>query len=668
MIYAGTSGEGPLISTTPIGGHLWVTTNSDGGPLTWNDVTQAINPQGFPISSIALDSNDQLGNTAYVTIMGFHTPHVWKTTNAGTSWTDFTANLPDAPANSVMVDSGASPSNGMVYVGTDVGVFASSTGAAAWTEVGPASGQPGFLPNVAATSLQIFNSGGLKRLRAATYGRGIWEWNLITTADFQINVSNNPLTIFAAQSATFNGTITALNGYNSTVNLTCAEGATNPPQNCAASPASVLPITTGASFTVGARGSAGDYTFHLHAVGTDSVTVTHDFSLALHIVDFTMGAPAPGSVTVTPGTTSAIISFSVSAAGSFSSAVTLSCSNLPTGSGCQFQPSTSVFPTNGSPVSVTLSIATSSTTPLGTFPITISANSPGAPPKTQTLTLVVGSSPDYMLNISNPSLTSPVNSSAQFNGTLTSLNGYAGTVALSCGTGAPPTCTIDPASAVPSSAGISFTVTVSSNISQSYPFSITGMGNDAAMIAHSAPVTFTATPSQSFDFTMGITPGSASVPVGQSAILTVNVSPTTGSFPNSVSFSCSKLPALTTCGFNPPQVSSGSENSDVTFTIGTTAPIPAFKSLIPAMFFSAFPLAGLICPKRRNPRKAVRCRMLATLSLVLTLGLLSCGGGLQGNGGGSGSPGTPPGTYAIIVTATCGSVIHTAQVSLTVTP
>ncbi|PYV49193.1 MAG: hypothetical protein DMG92_11685 [Acidobacteria bacterium] len=174
VIYAGTSGEGPVISSTPTGGHIWVTTNADGGPLTWNDVTRAINPQGFPISSIALDSADPLGNTAYVAIMGFHTSHVWKTSNAGNSWTDFTGNLPDAPANSVIVDSGPSLSNGTVYVGTDIGVFASSTGTANWTEVGPPLGQAGFLPNVAVTSLQIFSSGGLRRLRAATYGRGIW--------------------------------------------------------------------------------------------------------------------------------------------------------------------------------------------------------------------------------------------------------------------------------------------------------------------------------------------------------------------------------------------------------------------------------------------------------------------------------------------------------------
>src|SRR3954464_1985240 len=668
VVYAGTNGEGPLISTIPSGGHIWVTTVADGGPLTWDDVTQAINPQGFPISSIALDSTDPLGNTAYVTIMGFHTSQVWKTTDAGGSWTDFTANLPDAPANVIMVDSGASLLNGIVYVGTDVGVFASSTGTANWTEVGTASVANGFLPNVAVTSLQIFNSGGLKRLRAGTYGRGIWEWNLITTPDFQINVSNNPLTIFATQTANFTGTISALNGYNSNVNLSCAAEGTNPPQTCANTPSSLLPTAAGASFGVSVGGGTGEYAFNVHALGTDPATVTHDFLLTLHVVDFSVGVPSPASISVTPGSTSTSASLVISASGSFSGSVALSCSNLPAGAACKFQPSASIAPTKGNPVSVSLSISTVSSTPLGTFPVTISASTPGAPPKTQILTLSVGNTPDYTLNISNPSLTTSVNSSAQFNGTLAALNGYSGTVALSCGTGAPPSCTASPSSATPSNAGTPFIVSVSSNISQSYSFNINGVGSESSAIAHPAAVAFTAMPSQSFDFTMGITPGSASEPAGQPAIFNPGVNPTTGSFPKNVTFACSKLPALATCSFNPNQVGSGSENSAVSFTLGTTAAIAASRSSILAILFSAFPIAGLICLKRLNLRSEIRRCVLAFLSLVLTSGVISCGGGLQGNGGGSGSPGTPAGTYTITVTATCSSVVHTAQVSLTVTP
>ena len=128
--------------------------------------------------------------------MGFHTSHVWKTSNAGASWTDFTGNLPDAPANAIVVDSGTSLSNGVVYAGTDAGIFASSTGTANWTEVGPGSGQPGFIANAAITSLQVFNSGGLHRLRAATYGRGIWQYS-----DAPLHLSTPPILTINANAA-----------------------------------------------------------------------------------------------------------------------------------------------------------------------------------------------------------------------------------------------------------------------------------------------------------------------------------------------------------------------------------------------------------------------------------------------------------------------------------
>ena len=189
-----------------------------------------------------------------MTIMGFHVSHVWKTTNAGVSWTDFTGSLPDAPVNAVVVDSSSSK----VYVGTDVGVFSSSTNSASWTEVGPAAGGgPGYLPNVPVTALRMFNSAGTKKLRASTYGRGIWEFTLVAGPDFEFAVANNPQTVFAGQTATFNGTVKALNGYNSVVNLSCASGATPPPLTCL-TPKSLTPSTNGTPFTLSAGGAAGD--------------------------------------------------------------------------------------------------------------------------------------------------------------------------------------------------------------------------------------------------------------------------------------------------------------------------------------------------------------------------------------------------------------------------
>lgn len=674
-IYAGTNGEGPQIPTVPPGGHVWVTTDSDGGPTTWNDRTGPINPQGFPISSIALDPGDPLGKTAYVTVMGFHVSHVWKTTNAGLSWSDFSGNLPDAPANAIVVDPGGALLNGTVYVGTDVGVFASNTGSPGWNEVAPSSGTQGLLPNVAVTALTIFSSGNLKRLRAATYGRGIWEWNLVTTPDYQIYVPNSPITVFPGQTATFNGTMFALNGYNSNVALSCATGSTIAPQTCTAVPTPVLPTVAGGSFVVNAGGSAGDYVFSLHAVGSDTNMLTVDFSLTLHIVDFTLGAPAPSSVSAIPGNTTAPVSLLVSGLGSFAGTVAMSCSGLPAGASCQFQPSNTVDLSVVNPVPMNLTVSTSGNTPLGTSQITIIASSAGSPDRTQPLTLTVGAAPDYSLTISNPSLTSNVNTPAVFNGTLTSINSYASPVHLSCGSGAPPSCVISPTSPAPSNSGALFTVTVSSAISQAYSFNINGVGTDPAAITHSAAVNFTALPVQTFDFTLSATPPSVTVSAGkQLALYSLDVSPNSGAFPSGVTFSCSKLPALTTCTFNPTQVSSGSGDSVVTLTVSTTAAIPAVAKAA-GLLAMTLPLVGIFWLRHR-PR-GTKSLLSRDVRIIAVAGIFfsvltwaSCGGGLQGGGGGggSGSPGTPPGTYTITLTANSGAVTHSTPVTLVVTP
>ena len=277
VVYAGTDGFGP-INTSPAGGHLWVTTNAAGGSGTWADRTGPINPGSFPISGIAIDDSDTTGQTAFATIMGFGVSHVWKTSDAGQSWINFgkaSQGLPDSPANAIVVDSSSIPS--IVYVGTDEGVFSSSAVGPSWMEVGPISPQPGFLPSVSVTALRIFNSGGIKRLRASTYGRGIWEFR----SDFQASFSNNPLTAFVGQTAVFLGTLTASSGYNSSVDLGCVAPSS---LVCVVSPNQATPLPGGVPITVTVTGPVGDYT--LNAVGTDANGVAHNFPLTSHIVDF----------------------------------------------------------------------------------------------------------------------------------------------------------------------------------------------------------------------------------------------------------------------------------------------------------------------------------------------------------------------------------------------
>ena len=165
------------------------------------NITGAINPSNYTISSVVLDSSDSTGSTAYVGIMGFGVSHVFQTTNAGASWSDWSgsgsAALPDAPVNALLVDSSITPTQ--IYAATDVGVFVSSTASPGWIEVGTPSvsgGSVGYLPNVPVTAVALFDSAGVKKLRVSTYGRGVWEYALATGPDFTNIISNSPQTIY----------------------------------------------------------------------------------------------------------------------------------------------------------------------------------------------------------------------------------------------------------------------------------------------------------------------------------------------------------------------------------------------------------------------------------------------------------------------------------------
>jgi len=97
----------------------------------WQDLTlspvvndsNALNKFGMDISSIVIDRNDTTGNTAYLTVEGASTSSeaisvAYRTTDGGAHWTNLTANLPDTPASSIVVDSENAKT---VYIATDDG-------------------------------------------------------------------------------------------------------------------------------------------------------------------------------------------------------------------------------------------------------------------------------------------------------------------------------------------------------------------------------------------------------------------------------------------------------------------------------------------------------------------------------------------------------------------
>lgn len=657
VIYAGTDGLGPLLPTLPTGGHLWVTTNASGGTSTWADRTGPINPENFPIAAIALDASDATGNTAYVGIMGFHTSHVWKTASAGASWVDFTGGFPDAPVNALLVDSGSDTNSGTLYVGTDVGVFSTSTASPAWTEVGPG------LPNVAVTALRMFDTVTTKLLRASTYGRGIWQFPLVTTPDFELTLNSPTQTVFAGQTIEFDGLAIAFNGYRSSVSLLCAAGSSPPPPNCVVSPSNITPTDPGASFTLTAGGPVGDYVFNVEGDGSDTSHTVRTTPATLHVVDFTLSPLSPPNITVNRGQTSGPVSTQLSFLGAFptSGVVSLACGGLPTGASCSFLPGVNLTPSLGNPIAITLTVTTSSATPTGKFNLSITATSTAAGSKTviQPLVVNVNASGDFVLALSTPPTSLAAGDHAVVPGTLTALNGYNSAINLSCvaGTSAPPaTCTFTPAKLTPTANGAAFNLTLGSPTAGSFAFNAQAVGTDASNTSHSLPVALAV-----YDFQ--ITPDiiDPTVPAGQTATYSLNFALTgVATFPQDVTYTCTGLPRLSTCSFSPAQISAGSGTTSVSLLVATTAPIASDRSRRPLLFYAGlFPIVTIFACAGASRRKRL---FTAPLLLLLAILLTSCGGGF-GTDNASAQPGTPPGTYTVVVNASSGTLRHSVQMT-----
>ncbi len=165
-------------------------------------------------------------------------------------------------------------------------------------------------------------------------------------------------------------------------------------------------------------------------------------------------------------------------------------------------------------------------------------------------------------------------------------------------------------------------------------------------------------------YVVGATPSSRTVTAGQSATYDLTVAPQLGGFNAPVAFSCSGLPALSSCSFNPSSVTPGSNPANAMLTISTTAPsvaqaAPAGRPFY-ALWLGVLGLA-LIPFAARKKRRAV-----AGLTVLLALLLLQAGCGGSTEVRVVSRPGTPTGTHNITVTATSGSFQQTAIVTLVV--
>lgn len=357
------------------------------GTVSWTDITggtvsndtNGMNAFGYGISSIYIDPHDGTGKTVYVTVEGIQTPTekvrtLYRTTDGGTTWTDLTANLPESPANAVLVDP---QDSGTIYVATDVGVYSTSDLSSClnspytcWSIYG--SGLP-KAPVISLRSTSVGVSNGV--LVAGTFGRGIWQTALTTAGTTLTTATASPTALdFGSEtvgSTSAAQTVTVTNTGTSTLTTTEIElpdayleqdtcvGKTLAAGGTCTISVSFDPPSTGAqdgTMVIKTNVSGGQLTVALTGTGVAGGTMTAT-PVKLDFGSVAVGSTSSAQSTmVTNSGTSSVTMTSATASTNFAVSSDLcSGTTLASGSSCQIK--ATFTPTAASSTTGTLTVA-----------------------------------------------------------------------------------------------------------------------------------------------------------------------------------------------------------------------------------------------------------------------------------------------------------------------
>lgn len=162
------------LDISPVNSSVYYAGTDDG--RVWRSVDGGNNwvniSAGLPVRWVTRVAADRFAaSDVYVTLSGFTRDeplvHVYRSTNQGETWTPIAANLPDVPANDILVDP-ADPYT--LYLATDAGVWATRNRGASWFPLG--DGMP------VQTVFDLSLHAASRTLVAATHGRGQWTLDL----------------------------------------------------------------------------------------------------------------------------------------------------------------------------------------------------------------------------------------------------------------------------------------------------------------------------------------------------------------------------------------------------------------------------------------------------------------------------------------------------------
>jgi hypothetical protein len=169
------------------GTQVFVTTNALAatvGPpngVTFTNITRNLPSRN--VQRAAFDPSDP--TVIYAVLGGFdggpgQQGHVFRTTIGGTAWEDISPAV-NVPFGALALDGSDTPTT--IYVGNDFGVLRSVDDGATWTVLDDI-----HFPRAPVTELVLSRQGGV--LRAATYGRGVFEFTRPDAPAIAVNLEN----------------------------------------------------------------------------------------------------------------------------------------------------------------------------------------------------------------------------------------------------------------------------------------------------------------------------------------------------------------------------------------------------------------------------------------------------------------------------------------------
>jgi len=405
----------------------------------------------------------------------------------------------------------------------------------------PAAGQTGS----AAVSVVVTDPGGLTATNNFTL-----TVQPYTNASFVVSTSPSSQTTTAGGSANYNVNLTTTNGnFNSNVvlsvsGLPMSSTASFTPPNLPGSGSSTLTVNTSTNTPGG--------TYLLTIIGTGG-GLTRSTQVTMNVAGFLLSASPPSQNVPTNGSTT--FNLGLAYTNGYNGTVNFSVNGLPAGAGSNFNPASVSAPGNS-----TLTVTTSPGTPLGIYPLTITATD-GTLVQTSIVDLDI-----FAFSLSAIPAAQSMTTSAGDTYTIDvdDTAGVSNSIALSV-SGLPPGAI---GSFLPSSLSGSGKTIMNISTALSTPpgnYTLTIYGVSGTM-TNSTTVGLTIT-----DFGLSASPLLTTVVSGNSTNYTATINPLNG-FSDQVNLNVSGLPPNSSANFSPTSIN-GSGSS--TLSVATTTNTPA---------------------------------------------------------------------------------------------